>query len=1300
MGKNESGDGPNLCKCPLCESSIPISVMKQLKQLGFAHNPYVHDNHQDMFEIDHPFNNFFRKFRQFYSDSWTTEDECMLNPEAARDPALTTQSDAVTDENKTGAFPVVAAKAALSKSKGISSTVVAKGKQKKFDANYNEIIAEQVPKAEKSWIIEFVADSFCHLLVSLQKNIILDNMAEVAMRVSYRKRYSEKANDFRLKSIIDFMRNDASLDDPITLLMRQLLAFQPCYRPTIIPAWSSIATVVISVAFEESFLRQKNIFDDDGLGTLSSSLLAKSMNKFQSQKPMTLRKCLRIMSFLFETQQPHWNMLPLIAACVEYAQPQPWSEASQARLLQLIFHVAGAGDKIASIQKHARKSPSNQTIGIGFSSAPGSAPGPGPQTSESMDRENKEREKEVPPMLSIPSQTQPDGTRSPLLSTPANHSPGQGKQMSFNAASPSRLMTTEGVPKLAKLRQIAALAEEFWSCEVVEKDFVDLAESPGGFSHSSQRSRGKRKTATGNSRRKNQHSNVSISNLGLISDGCLANIDFATAIEFAQHYTLTACELAIVLIGAWEAEYISVRDALRAVPPPKPPSPVPIVLSRVPLRADLRIAMMRIFKYHVLEARQCKQETYSNHPNGGHRRGSVLMKNPNQTNGGSVIDRSKIRYKFDDSTDIFTEDKIQAFNTDYRIDWQTVKSMAKDRVYPFKVPEDIHERSSAQLDIDIELILERQRSHRFRDAIGDLVSIHEPYGNVKEQGSDVDDEEFNMLHVRNLEELIEQMSTVEESEASGDVDYGFDDNSGSPGSVSGIADDFGTPRGDAKQLSFHADVIQRDIEKEQSRPQSQSQSRQPSRPQSSGQSKALIVGVDESLLNQIEKERGSTADKQGEESVARSGLASHVVDAPAALIKGLGLDPGGPRKPGSAQRHRVTHYGGDESDESSLESNTEDLFKKFKEENIAAAKERVSSRAEQRDALRSRGHGGKNGNNAKGSEPPSPSSRLSKVNFKPAPSLAAKDSILVTAGNLTMGRRPSSPDHEHERDEAEAELSYAEMELEAERAKTYPEIVTMRNASMNSTALQSIVAVHFDKERIKKIRCLDLSNTVLDLACCKLLASSFRSHCVIQQLNLNDCSVGEKGIIEMLDGLSEGGATESLIRLDLCNNRLVLSGASSRLLGRFYNLRNLNLSRNNITLDIKRQQKLFYDMLRPLYNLETLSLACNRLQDTGLDIVLQVCAKLESLRLLDISRCFLTDKSCPLLHTLIKRSGRKLKYVLLQENLFFAERYHELRFLSKVHSVFLALDEEEHYYSGPWTTHMFEFSETAASVYY
>jgi hypothetical protein len=208
-------------------------------------------------------------------------------------------------------------------------------------------------------------------------------------------------------------------------------------------------------------------------------------------------------------------------------------------------------------------------------------------------------------------------------------------------------------------------------------------------------------------------------------------------------------------------------------------------------------------------------------------------------------------------------------------------------------------------------------------------------------------------------------------------------------------------------------------------------------------------------------------------------------------------------------------------------------------------------------------------------------------------------------------------------------------------SKTYSDAsvkyLSMKNGNATLNALDIMVKTYCNKWQLEYMKILQLmGNPRLSSKGAELVGKALQANCKLIHLNLNGMKIGDSGLKYILEGIVEGGGEEHMIRMDLKDNRITIAMNPFRLLGRFVNLRFLDLSKNSFTLDKESQWDSFYHGIFPLIHskLEYFSLAYNKIQDTGFQrIVHEIILTKDAiyyyipLKVLDVAHCFITNRS-------------------------------------------------------------------------
>jgi hypothetical protein len=203
----------------------------------------------------------------------------------------------------------------------------------------------------------------------------------------------------------------------------------------------------------------------------------------------------------------------------------------------------------------------------------------------------------------------------------------------------------------------------------------------------------------------------------------------------------------------------------------------------------------------------------------------------------------------------------------------------------------------------------------------------------------------------------------------------------------------------------------------------------------------------------------------------------------------------------------------------------------------------------------------------------------------------------------------------------------------------------MKNGNCTLKALDIMVKTYCMKWQMEYMRILQLKgNPRVSTKGADLIGKALQQNCKLIHINLNSMRIGDLGLRSILEGIMAGNGQSHLIRLDLKDNKICIAIDAFRLLGNFLNLKFLDLSHNDFTLDKVSQWNSFYHGIYPLIHskLEYFSLAYNKIQDRGFQrIIEEIILTKDSIyyfipiKVLDFSHCFITNKSKKLIELII-----------------------------------------------------------------
>lgn len=224
-------------------------------------------------------------------------------------------------------------------------------KQMKKDTKVSEYLIGP-PKLSGFEAFEFGIDCICAQYLSILRHAT-ESFITVAIKLCSKKKYSQKTNDYKAKSIMDFYTDPNNINLPSLLLFGRCLGLYPRKIDTIRPTYGIILTTVYLLATSDKHLKSGNIIKADmqiNVDDFKQKFIVKGDKKVK-EKYIPLRRALKVLEIMIENKedQAHWNMSLLSAGCMEYDTVLPWSMESKARLLHLLMYSIGQGDTIESL---------------------------------------------------------------------------------------------------------------------------------------------------------------------------------------------------------------------------------------------------------------------------------------------------------------------------------------------------------------------------------------------------------------------------------------------------------------------------------------------------------------------------------------------------------------------------------------------------------------------------------------------------------------------------------------------------------------------------------------------------------------------------------------------------------------------------------------------------------------------------------------------------------------------------------------------------------------------------------------
>ena len=381
-------------------------------------------------------------------------------------------------------------------------------KRNKLEVKKVDIYAVGPPKLNANSAIAFGIDCLCHQWLSLQNNHT-ESFVHVAMKRCCRKKSSQRTNDFKAKSVVDFFSVPSNVKSPILLLLTKLLAFHPKKADFVRPTWGIITVAVIILVNFEKCLRSGKLFLADGLPAVSDlkkRIEGKDRVGF-NDKIMPLKRAIKVIEVLLVSNQMHWNMTPYTAGCVEYSARLPWADASISKLLHLLFYAIEAGDEVLEVERRDRGADK-----VNFPPVAGHSPeGSRPATTDRSSRpRNGDKLKSPPPSRG-----------------------GHGRSDPAAEQSAAR--------QIRRLESLSRKAHQLWRCKVHKVSDKDLAAA------------GSASAALG----------VLAPGRVRVPDCSVTNISLQSAYNASTGMTVQLSVLCLVVVEAWEREYQDLQASLR-----------------------------------------------------------------------------------------------------------------------------------------------------------------------------------------------------------------------------------------------------------------------------------------------------------------------------------------------------------------------------------------------------------------------------------------------------------------------------------------------------------------------------------------------------------------------------------------------------------------------------------------------------------------------------------------------------------------------------------------------------------------
>lgn len=126
--------------------------------------------------------------------------------------------------------------------------------------------------------------------------------------------------------------------------------------------------------------------------------------------------------------------------------------------------------------------------------------------------------------------------------------------------------------------------------------------------------------------------------------------------------------------------------------------------------------------------------------------------------------------------------------------------------------------------------------------------------------------------------------------------------------------------------------------------------------------------------------------------------------------------------------------------------------------------------------------------------------------------------------------------------------------LVAECVVTY---LALRHTPLQLIGLKSVLQTYCRPWQLQSIKVLDLSDNPRagGLQAARVLGQTLSQSCHLMDLNLDHLGMGDTGLLNVLQGLINGGAQHTLVKLDLSRNNITMATNAVALLGHFIHIK-------------------------------------------------------------------------------------------------------------------------------------------------
>ena len=1257
--------------CPLCDHPMSRTMMRQVHSFGSLASLSNVSNSFDLEAVSSPYGAFLKRYRSTYPATLLetgqgygyqlTEKE--LESVSAAGPNLGGAATTTGGDNlfmtavggggaedrhlssPTGSRPGTA-------SDGSKGVATAKGGKKGAEDDgglRREEGAVPAPKMTMNELLDFALECYGLMwgVIARQGN---EGMCAMTLRFCSKKRLSQRSNDFKMKSFLDFyfenrQGKDGLESSPHAVLFGKIVGLLPRRRPVVRKAWGAVGLAVLAFAYVEKCWKSSELVDSES--NPPPAEVKTKLNKLHSNKQLPLKRVLQIVGKLNESNQAHWTMAPFKAACEEYNARQPWARDSQSRLMHMIIYTAlWVNGRI----KEVTTGSGSLTVVL----APGGIDPLDEKLRHHLAPSNGATNGATLHPQAAALRREHSGLHKGVFSKDKDRDDGVKDEIT-------------SVVGIKLLRALTAKASQLWAARIHILSTAPTLADVMRFSE----------------------------------QGTVAEITPEMAAELCGRMTIGICEAAVALIDSWEAEYMAFQIDMRKalVSTSRRPAIAGSYNSRhAELNRVERLAVIRLLKYHNEQDHLGVDWTSIK---GDYDQGqplkypflvpaSLLEKTVAELNYHAV--RVIAQYEKDKAKE-FIEDLVAASGP-----------YAKTPLQPSRPPRSPSSRpgragalSRGEADPFYALDASQIKAvHRAEYLAGQVLGKDVPTksatpGRSRPNSAYVplplpfshDDDQSFVTQVQTVQsDALDELSSSVNLTGISDprpslhayiTEQQHISRPGSPEDLQSLemllnARDLAISAGEQLERAGQSRPTS-SAEALTFVPPGQSRARAPVQqplstvPYASPLPARHVVSMVDVLDNDasvLAKVRLLSAVPVGP-STSKSRLRSLDEELFGALEDEMSFEDATENEQVRATPTTTTKTTGTSSAAPVIDSSKQALLEQM------TAKQRVWARAEERrkalqakeDKLRSDRIEARA---RRAAEEPllhrevDPAASLTRVDLKSALGLERR----AKKGSSEPPGPAQSVESKLASEQSVQMLLLTDMTAEA---TVGPDVwIAITDSYLKPFQMQTLLKMDFTRA------CMGALGGIA-------LSKALRVHCRLLDLRLGGNEVGDTACGKIIASIAAGGGGSTLLVLDLSGNNLTMISDGLGGLSQLSALQLLDLSHNKLTLDLARHHEILRRAISNLPALAGLSLAHNRIQDAGFstltEVLLHPTQGLPSLRFLDLKKCFISPKSFGLLEHLIKEPSINSREwasegIQLQENILTNEQMKEISYVAAV----------------------------------